>query len=179
MTKKGFLTLTIAVVIAGCNDAATQQEKPTGSLSEARPLTADEPQQEPLPMFDHQDGMAYGYTLAPSQAGAEAGNAGQNIVMIYYAGQRDDVHQLHQISGTAINAIQCKHPCEVMKVISAVEGLGVVNTQHYRIEANAVAAMAVADAHNGFLRQYGIGEGKNRYTVWVDEQRGILRTRLK
>lgn len=122
--------------------------------------------------------MLYGYTLARTQAGDEAGEAGQGITMLLYAGSRDGVHQLHQRSGTLIKAIQCSHPCEVMKVMTAGEGLGTINTEYFRIEPSSVAALAIRDAHHGHLKQYGLGEGRTRYSVWVDQDRGIVKTKL-
>ena len=149
------------VLVAGCTEA------PNPASSEP---TAEASTQ---PSYDHRDGMAYGYTLAETESGQQAGRAAQGVTMLLYAGQRNGVHQLHMRQGAMITAIECAYPCGVMKIMVAAEGAGTLNVQHYRPEPNAVAMLALQDAHNGHLEKYFVGDGKQRRQLWVDEKAGI------
>lgn len=128
--------------------------------------------------YDYQDGMAYGYTLAVTQNGEDAGQAGSGVAMFLYAGERNGVYQLHKRDGNLITAIECTYPCKVLKVMVAADDVGILNVQHFRPEPNAVASLALRDAHNGYLKRYGIDKDKRRYGVWVDAQEGIILTPL-
>jgi hypothetical protein len=128
--------------------------------------------------FDFQDGMEYGYTV--NQA---PGQAARQVATFLFAGDRDGRYQLHSRQGPYLTAIECTFPCDVAKVITVFDGPGAspgtANVQRLRLDRNSVGLRALQDAATGRLKRYGIGYGAKRYTVWVDVERGVVKTLYK
>jgi hypothetical protein len=171
-------TLVISLFGCGKHDAqqvAKEPEKASDAQVQATPKT-------PQHAYDIQDGMEYGYTAATSQASQNAGQAGSQVTMFLYAGKQGDKYQLHYRQGAVLTAIECSVPCEVLKFKVAMDlpGTRVPPTiQRFRPEPNAIALLALQDAANGFLKQYGVEKQGKKYTVWVDDERGIVKTVFK
>lgn len=141
--------------------------------------SAVEQEVAPTHNYDFRDGMQYGYTRLRSQADAENGMAASQITMVMYAGKRDGVYQLHTRQGNVLTAIECVHPCSVAKILTVFDAPGLgqpqVNVQRMRMEPNAVAALAIADAASDQLQVYGEEIKGKKYRVWVDERSGVRR----
>jgi hypothetical protein len=130
--------------------------------------------------YDLKEGVEYGYTTAK-----QPGQAGQPIIMVTYAGQRDGKHQVHTRIATMISAYECSAPCEIIKAMTVVDIDGLrrtVDVQRIRSAPNMIGAMALADAMAGRLErtvEYIDGTKQGRHAeVWVDERKGIIRTTL-
>jgi hypothetical protein len=126
--------------------------------------------------YDFKEGIEYGYTM--NQA---PGEAARQVATFLYAGARDGRYQLHSRQGSYITAIECTVPCDVAKVITALDHPsaqpGSANVRRLRLDRNSVGYRALQDAAAGQLRQYGEDIGGKPYTVWVDPERGVVRTR--
>lgn len=132
--------------------------------------------------YDVHDGTEYGYTSAVSQAQREAGQVGANIIMFRYAGERDGVHQLHMIKGSVYQALECRAPCEVVKIMTVMDLDGSrrdVHVERVRNQPGMLAGMALDDAFHGRLEAYVETYDEKRFEVWVDERKGLVRTLTK
>lgn len=132
--------------------------------------------------YDLKEGIDYGYTVLITDEQRKAGKAGAEILMVSYAGQRDGKYQVHERRANMLTAYECASPCEIVKIISAIDadGLrGTTSTERLRASPNMIAALALQDAMNGKLEPYAEYQGKRRFELWVDEHRGIIRTALK
>ncbi|MFI5447737.1 hypothetical protein [Polaromonas sp. UC242_47] len=132
--------------------------------------------------YDLKEGVDYGYTVLLTDDQRKAGKASAEIVMFSYAGQRDGKHQIHARQTSILTAYECAAPCEIIKVISAMDIDGLrktVNVDRLRPSPNMIAALALQDAMTGKLEPYAEYQGKQRYGLWVDERQGIVRTALR
>ncbi|MCQ9375179.1 hypothetical protein NMQ14_13045 [Methyloversatilis sp. XJ19-13] len=136
----------------------------------------------PTPNYVMKDGMKYGYPAAISEDARRAGQVAEQLIMAMYAGERDGRLQAHIIDGISVTALECERPCEYLKVMSYVDIDGIppqVKVEHIAAAPGSIGRLIMDDAVNGFLRQYGTGDEKGpRYSVWVDEIKGIVRTKL-
>lgn len=145
--------------------------------------TTVEQEVAPTHNYDFRDGMQYGYTRLRSQTDVENGAAASQVVMLMYAGKKDGVYQLHTRQGSVLTAIECTHPCSVAKLLTVLDAPGLgpaqVNVQRMRMEPNAVATLAIADAASERLRVYGEERKGKKYRVWVDETFGVRREMVR
>lgn len=131
--------------------------------------------------YEFRDGMDYGYTAAISAAQRQTGQAAPTVVMFAYAGQQDGRHQVHLREGNVLRAAECSAPCEMVRFLSVVDAEGLrsdVVVDHVRNAPNMIAGLALADAIAGRLERYAEHQGKRRYALWVDQHKGLVRTRL-
>ncbi|MBQ0936730.1 hypothetical protein [Ideonella paludis] len=131
--------------------------------------------------YDSQDGIAYGYTAVISQKQREEGRAAANVLMFKYAGSKNGRHQIHSRDGDSLAAYECSAPCDVIKVMQVTDADYLRNkvfTEHIRAEPNAIASLALDDAIKGKLKEYAEYHGDMMVGVWVDEVKGIQRTKL-
>lgn len=168
------IALSLVMQLAGCSKKDDAPQETAEAASELKQAL-----QKQMHAYDFQDGMEYGYTAAVTEANTQSGQAGANVTTFMYAGQRDGKYQLHQRHGAALTAIECTVPCDVMKIMIAMDIPGTkvpVNVQRFRPQPNAIAIAAFNDAANGFMKQYGVELNGKTYAVWVDDQKGIVRS---
>jgi hypothetical protein len=128
--------------------------------------------------YDVQDGAEYGYTAAITPAQQQAGQVGQTIHMMFYAGERDGRHQMHMINGNVFVVFECSAPCEVIKAMTVIDEDGLrsqVNTERIRAVPGMIAALALDDAISGRLHPYEQHINGRRYAPWVDDSKGLVR----
>jgi hypothetical protein len=126
-----------------------------------------------------QDGMKYGYPAALSQADKQAGRASEQLVMALYAGEKNGRYQAHIRDGLTVTALECEAPCKYLKVMSYIDNPALsrnIKVEHVAASPNSVGYSIMQDAMSGKLKQYGVGSEGKRYTVWVDEQKGMQKT---
>jgi hypothetical protein len=182
-TKWKRILLTVVVVIAPVMVACTKRDASTEQQAAIPPTPELETVVPRDHYYDYQDGMQYGYTLAVSADDKAAGKASSQVTMFFYAGERGGRYQLHTRQANMLSAIECTMPCDVAKVLTIMDAPGVpastISVNRVRFAPNSVAYLALTDAANGKLNQYGLGDTEKQYTVWVDQDKGILRERFK
>jgi hypothetical protein len=128
------------------------------------------------------DGMKYGYPAAISEDARRAGQVAENLIMAMFAGEKNGRFQAHIIDGLTISALECERPCEYLKVMTYVDIDGIppqVRVEHIAAAPGSIGRMIMEDAINGELRQYAREfENGSTYSMWVDEQKGMVRTKL-
>lgn len=136
--------------------------------------------------YDLKEGIDYGYTVLVTEEQRKAGKAGAEIIMMSYAGERDGKYQVHSRQAGVLTAFECSAPCDIVKVMSAVDIDGLRKTVHVerlRAGPNMIAALALQDAMTGKLQTYSeypeTAPKGTRLDVWIDEQKGIVRTAQK
>lgn len=133
--------------------------------------------------YDLKDGVDYGYTVLVTDEQRKFGKEGAEIIMFSYAGERDGKHQVHHRQAGIITAYECSTPCDIVKVLSAMDIDGLrktVNVERLRSSPNMIAAMALQDAMTGKLQTYSeypeAAPKGTRLDVWLDDRKGITRT---
>lgn len=168
----------IAVLITAGLFGCGQQDAP-------KSVTAPDVQQSPAPVVipDHyyvmQDGMKYGYPAAISEDAQKAGQRAEQLVMALYAGEKNGKHQVHLIDGVTVTAMECESPCRYIKAMSYIDNpylKGQIKVEHIATAPDSLGYQIMQDAIRGKLKQYGVGNDKKRYNVWVDERKGMQRT---
>jgi hypothetical protein len=176
--KSVALACMVLCCIAGCSGERQESQQPASPSAEAPQV---------LPQRDHnydfKEGMEYGYTMAQTESNAKDGLAASQVTMLKFAGEKDGRYQLHANNGSVLTAIECTYPCDVAKIMIIMDMPGVppsaMNVQRLRLNADAVGMLALEDAAKGKLRQYGREVDGKKYTVWLDQQKGVVLTRLK
>lgn len=143
-----------------------------------RPLGPPPAPPKPAHNYVMRDGLRYGYPQALSAEQIQAGQAGESIVMVLYAGERDGKHQVHILQGRAIVAAECAWPCQALKVMTILDTDNPYLRREVRVEylapqPNMIGYLAISDAANGHLRRYGWGQNGKAYQRWVDESKGL------
>lgn len=143
-----------------------------------RPLGPPPAPPKPPHNYVMQDGLRYGYPQALSAQQLQAGQAGESIVMVLYAGERDGKHQVHILQGRSIVAAECAWPCKALKVMTIVDIddpylRREVHVQYLAPQPNMIGYQAISDAANGHLRNYGWERSGKAYQRWVDEAKGV------
>lgn len=156
----------------------------TGQTTPAQPLPVAAPAAATVKdhFYDVRDGLEYGYTAELSEAQKQAGQAANSIVMMTYAGVRDGKHQVHLRERKRLTAFECTAPCEIIKVISVIdvdELRHEAQTERMRATPKMIAAMALQDAINGRLSPYAQEYDGQPYKLWLDSEKGLIRTRFK
>lgn len=136
--------------------------------------------------YDLKEGIDYGYTVLVTEDQRKAGQAGAQIIMMSYAGERNGKHQVHSRQGGLLTAYECSAPCDIVKIVSAMDIDGLRRTVHVerlRASPNMIASLALQDAMTGKLQTYSeypeAAPKGTRLDVWIDEQKGIIRTARK
>jgi len=129
--------------------------------------------------YELMDGLKYGYSAELSEADIRAGKVARSVIMFAYAGQDSGKYQVHVIDGSTLTAAECTYPCEYVKIMTADANVKGVNVQTMKAAPNMIAYLALQDAINGKLQPYVITNKKGRFTVWLDEQKGITYTAEK
>jgi hypothetical protein len=132
--------------------------------------------------YDSRDGMAYGYTAAITPEQRQAGRVSESVVMFFYAGQREGRHQVHIYEGSRVTAAECAAPCDVIKVLTVMDLdslRGNVSVEYMRNAPGVIAGLALQDALAGKLEPYAEIQPDGRFEVWVDQLKGLRRTRSK
>lgn len=165
----------VLCLLAGCSGEKQDKQPAANSATEAVPVPIARAHN-----YDFQEGHEYGYTMAPTEDNARAGMAANQVTMIKYAGEKDGRYQLHVSQGSVLTAIECSYPCEVAKIMIIMDMPGVppstMNIQRVRLNADAVAMLALEDAVKGRLTRYDRDKGGRKHSVWLDQQRGVVLT---
>lgn len=144
----GLLT---AMVLTGCEG----ESKASG---EAAPTTAPTEQAAvaPAPNYAMEDGGAYGYEQALTEQDKAQGKAGNSLVMVSYAGEKDGKHQIF-LHDSGFTVFECGNPCEFFKVMMFTNDGEHVRTDRMRANPEMIASMAMSDAQHGFMKRAGLG----------------------
>ncbi len=132
--------------------------------------------------YEMRDGMKYGYTTVVSEESRRAGQVANAVLMFSYAGERDGKHQLHTTDGNVFTALECSNPCELMKAMTFIDKDYLrqnIKVEYLKNTVGSVANLAISDALDGYLNQYGIERGKVAHQVWMDEQKGLREIPIK
>lgn len=136
-----------------------------------------------IPVVDHnyvmQDGMKYGYPMAISEDARKSGQKAEQLVMAMYAGEKNGKYQAHIVDGVTVTALECEAPCKFLKVMSYIDDPYLkdqIKVEHLAANPEILGYLIMQDAMRGKLKQYGVGTEKKRFTVWVDERKGMQRT---
>lgn len=164
--KRLFTLIAVVIAITGCGD-----NQP--------PAAAAEAQIAPSPDHNYvmQDGMQYGYPAAISEDQRKAGQVAQQIVMIYYAGERDGKLQAHILNGGTVTALECERPCNYLKTMTYIDSdylRDKIHVERMVMAATSLGAQIMQDAMHGKLKQYGRKQNGKPVGQWVDEQRGMI-----
>lgn len=138
----------------------------------------------PTPVInDHnyvmQDGMKYGYPSAISENDRNAGQVSEKLVMALYAGEKSGKHQAHLMDGSVVSVLECEPPCRYLKIMTFVDDdylRDEIKVEHIVAAPNSLGYSIMQDAMRGRLKQYAVGTKEKRYTVWMDERKGMQRT---
>lgn len=166
---KALIALMAAVLLVGCG----QQDAPKSAAPEIAPVVLPEHN------FVMRDGMKYGYPAAISEEARKAGQVAETLVMVLYAGEKDGKQQVHIIDGVSVSAFECESPCQHIKVMSYIDNPYLKNqikVEYIATRPDSLGYLMMQDALRGKLDQYGVGDENKRYTVWVDEKKGMQRT---
>lgn len=130
--------------------------------------------------YDVVDGIQYGYTMALSDVQRQAGQVGNQVFMVAYAGERNGVFQVHAEQNGVLLAFECSRPCDVVKAMTVIDRDDLrdqVRVEYVKNVPGMLAALALDDAMNGRLKPYVEYDGPRRWAVWVDAKRGVTRSR--
>ena len=116
--------------------------------------------------YSFRDENLYGYEQQKEADGTE-----KPLLMIQYAGQKDDTYQLFFLNSDneTINVIECTKPCEFMKQMTFYNG-SYISKQYYRVSDKAVVKFAILDAINGKLEKSLAVRGGKNYEVWFGSE---------
>jgi len=119
----------------------------------------------------------YGYQPEISENQAKDGQVGATLVMLKYLGERNGTYQIFSKENESfMTVMECKKPCEFIKVHHIVKGLGVVKTDVLQAAPNSIGKLAFDDAMSGQLEQFVKVEGNKKYTVWLNEKKHMQKT---
>lgn len=173
---KKLILLFVVTALVGCGQQEPPKEnKPAASTQDSKPA------QPVMPEYNYvmQDGMKYGYPVAISENQRKEGQMSEQLLMALFAGEKDGKFQVHVIDGVVVRAMECEAPCQYLKVMSYIDDPILrkqIKVEHIAASPGSVGYLMMQDAIRGKLKQYGVGTDKKRYTVWVDEHKGMIRT---
>ena len=159
-----FVALVLVMGLVGCGDDGKGVKPSTPTM--------------PAHNYIVKDGMKYGYPAAISENDKKAGQVAEKMVMAMYAGERGGKHQVHILDGTTVTAIECSSPCSYIKTMTYIDNpylKNTINTEHINASPKSLGFMIMQDAMSGALRQYAREINNKRYSMWVDEQKGMQR----
>lgn len=119
----------------------------------------------------------YGYQPEISENQAKDGQVGAALIMLRYLGEKNGIYQIFSKQNESLMSVmECKKPCEYIKVHQIVKGLGVVKTEVIQAAPSSIGKLAFDDAMNGQLEQFVKVEGNKKYTVWLDDKKHMQKT---
>lgn len=158
--KKLITIITFAVLVSSCKQENSNQKD-------------NSPQQDHY--YSFRDGNLYGYEQQKESDGTE-----KPLLMIQYAGQKDDTYQLFFLTpdNKAINVVECTKPCEFMKQMTFYNSTdeNYISKQYYRVGDKSVIKFAILDAINGKLERSFAVRGGKTYEVWFGNKLKLSKT---
>jgi hypothetical protein len=166
MIRKTLLALSILGLTA-CGQSTTPQ-----AATPAAPAEPPKPQHH----YVLKEGMQYGYESGISNTAAKDGQVASKIMMVRFAGEQDGRLQAFAQEKDVYTVLECERPCEFVKLMTFF-GSRNIKTERIRANPGSVANAVMADAMAGELERSTL-KGTPPFTVWFDEHRGMIKTRL-
>ena len=135
------------------------------------------PMRKPPHNYHVNDGFDYGYEKAVTEEEKKKGLRVGDMMILKYLGERNGTLQfLHDYYGDRI-IFECQKPCEFVKTMAFRNGVFFLK-KHDRLVQDSIILSASQDAENGYLKQYTPTRNGKPSSVWYDENKGAVYSRL-
>lgn len=130
--------------------------------------------------YSLQDGFAYGYEQALSQEDIDKELKANPLIMFKYTGEKDGVYQVYSKDNQLnyITVVECKHPCEFIKVSVHVQGVKKPKVEHVKFTEGTIAWSVLNDAIAGNLEPVTIERNGVKNRIWLNDDGQLLQAAI-
>lgn len=130
--------------------------------------------------YSMKDGYLYGYEQAVSQNDNEQGKAANTLLMFRYSGFKDGIYQVYTKDDVldVITVMECKNPCDFLKITIHVKLLDKPKVQHMRMTPDTIAWAVFNDAMNGKLDEVVLEKNGEKNSMWISENGALYQAKI-